>query len=139
MTTHPGSRTRALYLWESEDLKRRCGVRQLGLIEARWIANRFSLRYGRRERWATWWQSPHIEVRDVKADPCAYGRSLVVLTRQDSLNVTLLHELVHIRGFGSHANPHSCGFVLKYCDVLSWWFGWDQEELLLLAHQQGLI
>lgn len=80
-----------------------------------------------------------VRIRPLKGDPYCLGRSLIVLTRDDHLNITLIHELVHALGFGSDRNPHGRAFVLKYCDALAWWFGWDQEELQLQAHQWGLI
>jgi hypothetical protein len=133
--THPGSRTRALYLWESDDLKRRPGVRQLRLCEDIILALRFSFHFpiARREG------MPSISSRDLKGDPRCYGRSEIILTRQDHLNITLLHELTHALGYGSPDNPHSRGFMLQYIDALSWWFSWDADELKILAHQQGLI
>ena len=137
MITHPGSRTRALYLWESDDLKRRRGVRQLRCIEDYALALRFMWRYRKGDNWVSC--VPRIDIRDLKGDPRCYGRTEIVLTRQDHLNITLLHELTHALGYGSPDNPHSRGFVLKYIAALRWWFGWDADELKILAHQQGLI
>jgi hypothetical protein len=148
MITHSGARTRAFYQWELGDLKSRAGVCQLPLTATFWVTARFYMRFS---KWAISRfelavliasgrrKLPRVEIRPIKGDPYCLGRSLIVLTRKDHLNITLLHELVHALGYGSRSNPHNRAFVLKYIEVLAWWFGWDADELKLQAHQWGLI
>ena len=136
MIVHPGSRTRALYLWESDDLRRRQGVRQIDTYEAYSLPARFMLWNGGVRGVH---KIPHVRIRNLKGDPACYGRTLIVLTYKDHLNITLVHELVHALGYGSDRNPHSRGFILRYIDALVWCFNWDADELRLQAHQWRLI
>ena len=145
MITHSGARTRALYMWECSDLKRRDGVHQVVEYRLRIvIAVRFYMRFYSQTSnlmfpWLLWRYIPRVEIRQIKGNPYCQGRSLIVLTMEDHLNVTLIHELVHSLGYGSDRNPHNRAFVLKYLEALSWWFGWDIDELKLQAKQWGLI
>ena len=134
MITHPGARTRALYKWEKDEIDNRPGNRTLssaGMGTA--IAC---------EVWDMWNCSrpiPRVLLRDSKGHPYCQGYSLIVLTYEDCLVSTLLHELVHARGFGVPGNFHTVGFVQAYINVLGNYLGWDNLELELQAHDRGLI
>jgi len=60
---------------------------------------------------------PVIEIKNVPISYCL-GRGLIVLKPADMEFLTLAHELVHARGFGSVKNPHNVGFVKNYAVCL---------------------
>lgn len=123
MITHAGARTRALYDWERQDLDNRVGVVPVSPIEA-WDMI-LTLVPG--------WQGM-LEIRDMKGYPRHYPNH-IILTVKDHYNLTLIHELSHIKMPGHH----TVGFVKKYIKLMNAWFGWEEEELEMQANWRGLL
>lgn len=130
MITHPGARTRALYMWEANDLIKRDSFPGLKFYN-NYIVYAFPRNF--------LMKVPSLEIRKMSGQSYCQGRSKIVLAHHDCSVVTLLHELTHARGFGSIRNPHSRGFVLAYIEMLNWGLGWDVDELRLQAYSFNLI
>lgn len=131
MITHPGARTRALYIWENDDLDRRLPARM------RFVNRRNISRIVRKFKYRV--APPSVRITQSKGHPYCLGWKEIMLTMQNRRKNTLVHELTHARGFGSLDNPHSVGFVRAYIDALARAFGWDADELQLQAHMRGLL
>lgn len=133
MITHAGARTRSLYMWEKDDLDKR--VKERLTIEQ---MQRFANKVWRLEGWESRQSTPTIHSTKSELSYCL-GRADIFMNRIGSQRVTLIHELVHARGFGSAHNPHSVGFVITHLEMLSNYVGFSLDELLTTANDRGLI
>jgi len=112
MITHPGARTRALYMWEKKvihpheiqlDAGRLSTILQfLWTFEGRWCDRR-----------------PLLNISDTDKISTCQGRRLITLTRSDMEFTTISHEFVHARGFGSFKNPHNVAFVKFWISLMA--------------------
>lgn len=131
------ARTRALYLWEDQDLDIRPGVYPYRSL------------VGMREDLSRMWRLLHITrgkrriplIEFIRRQDAAYcdGLTRIVLTSKYCTNMVLLHEVVHALGYGSVVQPHSRSFVTRYIECLSQWFTWEYGELLMQAKFRKLL
>ena len=139
MITNPAARTRALYLWETQDLVNRKGVFQIRKmwrtpqdlqlycnIMWRFLTNRID-------------NIPRVEFSDAKDLPACYGWTYIRLTPGYRTNLVMVHELTHAMRYGTPGNPHSRGFVDAYIRNLSAWFEWSEGELTMQAQFRNLL
>lgn len=83
--------------------------------------------------------TPFLEFIADSHHPYCEGMTRIVLTSASCTNTTLLHEVTHASGFGTHRNPHSIGFVREYVSRLSKWFGWEAGPMVMDAQMRKLL
>lgn len=134
MIVHPGARTRALYVWEGEDLDHTFSRWSLGelcsLARLIW----------KKEKWDRYQRMPGIHYVEQKGLPYCFGRSDIFITGEEWLMPTVIvHELTHAKGFGSYDNPHSVGFVKANIHLLSRYLDFDHKVLVEKARLKNLL
>lgn len=113
-------------MWEEQDLLKREGVKRLkSLSDMYRIAHQLG------------YHGP-IEIRNTWSAPMAKGRELIIMTKERR-NLILVHEIAHVKGGGTVADPHNKNFVWKYIGLIVKYFHWDEDELLTIAYWRGLI
>lgn len=80
---------------------------------------------------------PQLTIKDMKQVPY-YLDGMIVLTKNDHDNLTLIHELAHYVT-KTRKNHHNVKFVKNYIWLMNQWFGWDEDILLIQARDRGLV
>lgn len=126
---HPGARTRALYMWEAEQLEP--ATMKVTRGRAKMVTDHF---------WADKKSKrPTVKVRRFKGLSYTEGRAEIHLNERNATETTLIHELVHACGYGSEQNPHSVGFVKHYLKMLTKYCFLSNEFLIREAKRRRLI
>lgn len=92
--------------------------------------------------WVERQQCPNVWLKyNVSKMAHCYGRADIYLTFKENNNtrLTLIHELVHARGYGSERNPHTIEFVRMEIVLLCRFMSMNPFELIEGATQRGLI
>lgn len=136
MIEYPPARTRALYIWEREDIEPRSQLRPLTLLGSEAFVRRVWSDQG----WLFRHSCPQIVLlHPNRKHSFCWGRSHLFMRPQDLHPSVLLHELVHARGYGDGRDSHSVGFVKEIVRLWSEYLGWSRRRLYGEAVRRGLL
>ena len=126
------AQTRREYQWEvaaqraglfSDASMRTRSLKQL----KRFVAFVYAQEFPNRTVPALWWEE--------RGSTACYGRSDIFIHRRHYCYAIVLHELVHASGF----SWHTCGFVLRYIELLGRYAKCDDCALFISAGLFGVI